>query len=66
MKAKYQETCLELDICIVDKDGDVYLVYGLPSVAVCDFVHDAMELALENGFTHHEILITKKARKKNG
>lgn len=66
MKTNLQDACLELGICVIDKsDAGNFIVYGLPSVAICDFVHDAMELALENEFTHHETVVTKRARMKN-
>lgn len=66
MKTNIQDACLELGICVIDKsEQGNFIVYGLPSVAICDFVHDAMELALENEFSHQEIVITKRARKKN-
>lgn len=68
MKTNLQDACLEFGICVIDKtDAGNFIVYGLPSVTTCDMIHDAMELALENEFTHHEIVITKRARgKQNG
>lgn len=68
MKSNLQDACLELGICVIDKsEQGNFIVYGLPSVAICDFVHDAMELAFKAEFSHQEIVITKRARgKKNG
>lgn len=65
MKSDLQDACLELGICVIDKtEQGSFIVYGLPSVAVCDMVHDARELALENGFTHQNTVITDRARMK--
>lgn len=65
MKSNLQDACLELGICVIDKaELGSFIVYGLPEVKVCDMVHDALELALENGFTHQNTVITDRARVK--
>lgn len=66
MKTNLQAACLELGICVIDKsEQGNFIVYGLQPIPItCDMIHDAMELALENEFTHHEIVITKRARGK--
>lgn len=66
MKANHQQACLDLGIIVIDKsDNGSLVVYGLPEVKVCDLYSTARDMALESGFTFHEIVATRKVRGKD-
>lgn len=65
MNSDYQAAAPFWGICVIDKtESGNFIVYGLSDVTACDMVHDARELALENGFTHQNTVITDRARMK--